>query len=257
MLYLCGILSHAPGIKKLSVEVLDDYLVLSQQMQQSQYFADWPFQGLASPGFAGNAGLSKILGKNYDIRTEPIIQRAKFYLRPLALVSGAGECEVVLPSVVCGNPELITLKSQCELAVTSDGSISLPYVAELREQYIMLLDDQERYQKRQHVLRTFWDDFTCARIGCLHTNGLITFLRSRKGRGICDGCERWKRWLLNCPKCEKRACFSCTRELKRRCEAWLKENGAELKAVSFVGYWRMLLEALPKWSTLELTRAVR
>lgn len=212
MLYVCGLLfSEAKLIRKLRVEIVRQ---VSRFVGLDDECPSW--QNTGRTGMAERLDFKP----SPDSKTEYIA----FLLRPLELPGRVGSCEIAVSEDFEEHitPDLQATLDRYKEALTDQRPFGYEETKWLWDEYMVILDRKEQIRWQQRNARKeeheAWLLDTHKLYPCMHQRRGKRYYRHGGKNAKCEGCGRWLTWLLDCRKCDLRACKDCTNESKEKCQ---------------------------------------
>ncbi|KAL8671826.1 MAG: hypothetical protein Q9168_003686 [Polycauliona sp. 1 TL-2023] len=232
MLYVCGLLRYeAKFIQHLTIEILHD--------RESWAFSPlWRSFGELDIAESFTSKRKVRSADEYDESSE-IVEATELLLAPLALPQRVQACTITLADNLPTTPGLEHVVHQYEESMTDRLPIDSEDTQWLQDGYQSILDrldEEKKYQHRQQLEKhEAWLIDTHNHRRCKHSS-LKKYRRSVGKDYECDGCGKWHHWVLECRKCEERACTACMKSLKKHVssaqkaevyEAWLTDKSRD------------------------------
>ncbi|KAL8882960.1 MAG: hypothetical protein Q9192_007492, partial [Flavoplaca navasiana] len=227
MVSLCGLLFvDTKSIKSLCVEVwagdANGRCIRSD-------CRSWEEAG--STGFADRFGVDPHPDREDDYEepsTKSVDDSIFFLLQPLALGKHVEKADVVFCSEYKPSENLRFTLDHFKALVRGEIRTDRHDTTWLRQEYLSIISkrkqcaQQIRQQRAQHhkewLQRTLKDNY------CPHPGIGKTYQRDGGcKKAYCEGCDRWKDFLLRCWKCDMSVCKDCKEDLKK------KQSAAEME----------------------------
>ncbi|KAL8882301.1 MAG: hypothetical protein Q9198_000681 [Flavoplaca austrocitrina] len=220
MVYACGLLFlESKSIKSLCVEIWSEDQGGRHIISKCRSWAD-----------AGNEGFAKHFGvdpksyddeRNEDPGTKRLDDRIFFLLQLLALRKRVERVDVVFCSENKPSEKLNITMDYFDALLRGDIRTSSHDTKWIRQEYASIINKRKQHAQRVRQERAEhhkkWMQEAAERYVCLHPG---PGEKHQRGIGIkkayCEGCDRWKDWLMKCRKCEMRVCENCRADLKKK-----------------------------------------
>lgn len=207
---MCGLLfSEAKLIRHLRVEIMRQ---VSRFVGLDDECPSWQTTG--GTGMAERLDLKP----TPDSKTEYLA----FLLRPLELPGRVRNCEIAVSEDFEEHitPDLQATLDRYKEALTDQKPFGYEETKWLWDDYMVILDRKEQIRRQQRNARKeeheAWLLDTHKLYPCMHQRRGKRYYRHGGKKAKCEGCGRWLTWLLDCRKCDLRACKDCTNELKEK-----------------------------------------
>lgn len=220
MVSLCGLLfGETKSIKSLCVEVWAGDATGRCIRHDCR---SWEETG--SEGFAGRFGVDPHSNHEDDYEepsTKSVDDSIFFLLQPLALRKHVKKADIVFCSEYKPSENLRNTLDYFKALLRGEIRADPHDTTWLRQEYLSIIS------KRKQRIQQIWQDRaqhhskwlkeTLERYDCSHAGKGKTYQRGGGcKKAYCEGCDRWKDFLLKCWKCEMRVCKDCREDLKKK-----------------------------------------
>lgn len=210
MLYVCGLLfSEAKLIRNLQIEIPRGDMDLMGEVDECPFWTT-----------TGHTGMAETL--NFKASSDSKSEFLDFLLKPLALPGRVGSCEFVVSEDFQHHmtPHLRNTMDRYKEALVDQKAFRYEETRWLWDQYVVILDRKEEIRREQRKAlkdeHEAWMLSTHKIYICMHQRRGKRYYRDGGKKAKCNGCGRWRLWLLDCLKCRLRACKDFVDELKEK-----------------------------------------
>ncbi|KAL8671827.1 MAG: hypothetical protein Q9168_003687 [Polycauliona sp. 1 TL-2023] len=213
MLYMCGLLfSEAKFIKSLCIEIPEPD---RSDVGHERHCPSWET--------TGRAGIAERLDFEKSPSPDSPIKYLKFLLRPLELPGRVKQFSFLVSDDFKRyiTPDLQRTFDRYTEALTDQKPFTYDETEWLWDEYMAIQDRKQLIQRERREARKEEHHAWLIRQHqwrqCMHLR-TKRYYRMGPRNANCDGCHNWLPWLLDCKKCELRACKNCITELKGKRE---------------------------------------
>ena len=227
MVYLCGLLlSEAKYMRHLYIEIVNNH-AYNNNLDGSCPL--WKIAG--STGSAEQFSVQQSecsIHREFDSDSSPslepqntMIDHINFLLKPLALPGRVQKCHIDISDIVPMTPNLKASLLRYEDALMDKRPFGYEVSKKLWEYYLFILDRQadiERMRQRHAAAKhEQWLVNTHLHHKCKHPSRSAKKYSRFCGKDTqCDGCNKWHHFVMECRKCQVRACTSCMSNLRKK-----------------------------------------